>query len=137
MDRVCFFNQHKTAKYSLLLTAALLVLWIKTKCDSGTQTKSWTSNLWWAKVKMTFPTLTKDQQICCFWLDNGKFWGPISLLELAMIQLGAALMGEGWIAPNSIFASFIKDVNICVIFKSPSVHMCCYCRVSITCVFET
>lgn len=53
------------------------------------------------------------------------------------MQLGVALMGEGWISHNSVSASSVEDVNIYIIFKSSSLGMCCYCCVSITCVFET
>lgn len=60
------FNQHMTTKCCLLVIAALLVLLIKAKCDSGTQTHGWASNLLWAKERMTFPTLTKGRQISCF-----------------------------------------------------------------------
>lgn len=33
------------------------------------------------------------------------------------MQLGVALMGEGWISHNSVSASSVEDVNIYIIFK--------------------
>lgn len=38
---------------------------------------------------------------------------------------------------NCILASLVEDVTRYIIFKSSLLSMCCYCCVSITCVFET